>query len=392
MRLTLSFKLTTSLFYIKNKTLLVLLNFHIFFKIMDVLEQRIKEIEEEIAKTPKNKGTEKHLSKLKSKLALLKEQLKKKRSKGSSIGYQFAIKKEGDATVAMIGYPSVGKSSLLNLLTNAESQVADYAFTTLNVVPGMLYYNYTYIQLLDLPGIIGGAAYGKGRGKEVLSAARNADLLLLVADVKNYEEQFKNIENELYEAGFRINKEKPDIRVIKKDRGGLIVKVASYLDIREDDVKEIARDFNIYNAEIIIMKVENLEDVADAIIGNRKYVKAIYVINKVDLEKPKKCNDSDVICISTKTQEGIEELKQKIWDALGMLRIYTKKPGEKSDLSKPLIMKKPATIEKVMERLNIKGEFKYAKVWGKSVKHEGQRVGKKHELEDKDIVEIHVLL
>ncbi len=359
---------------------------------MDLLEKKIKEIEEEIAKTPKNKGTEKHLSKLKSKLALLKEQLKKKRSKGSRGGYHFAIKKEGNATVAMIGYPSVGKSSLLNILTNAESQVADYAFTTLNVIPGMLHYNDAYIQLLDLPGIIHQAAYGKGRGREVLSAARNADLLLLVADVRNYKEQFKNIEKELYEAGFRINKEEPEIRIIKKDRGGLIVKVAPYLNIKEEDVKELARDFNIHNAEIIITKAESLEDVADAIICNRKYIPALYIINKIDIEKPKDCTSNNVLCVSTKTQEGIENLKQRMWETLSLIRIYTKKPGEKPDFSRPLIMKKHVTIEEIMKKLNIKGEFKFARVWGKSVKHEGQRVGKEHKIEDKDIVEIHVKL
>ncbi|NPA38753.1 MAG: GTP-binding protein [Candidatus Nanohaloarchaeota archaeon] len=354
---------------------------------MDYLEQRIKEIEEEIAKTPKNKGTEKHLSKLKSKLAILKEQLQKKKTKSSGKpAYQFAVKKEGDATVAMVGYPSVGKSSLLNLLTNAESEVADYAFTTLNVVPGIMEYRGAKIQLLDLPGIIEGASYGKGRGREVLSAARNADLIMIVSDVDNYEKHFPQIEKELYEAGFRLNKQPPEVKITKKDRGGLIIKIAPSIPINEKDVKELATDFNLHNAEIIITRAESLEDIADALIGNRKYVKAIHVVNKSD--KLKTLPSSPYIFISVHTGQGIEKLKQEIWEKLELIRIYTKKPGEKPDLDHPLIMKKNSHIQDIKEKLKIKGEIKYARVWGESVKFPGQKVGKDHIVKDKDIVEI----
>lgn len=82
----------------------------------------------------------------------------------------------------MIGFPSVGKSSLLNQLCGTESEAAAYEFTTLTCIPGVLYINNAKMQLLDLPGIIEGAADGKGRGRQVIGVGKSADLILMVLD------------------------------------------------------------------------------------------------------------------------------------------------------------------------------------------------------------------
>src|SRR6056297_4235837 len=131
------------------------------------LEEEIESIREEIAETPYNKSTEAHIGRLKAKLAEKKEELEKKQQQGSGGGGGYAVQKTGDATVALVGFPSVGKSTLLNALTNADSEVGSYEFTTLTVNPGMLKYNGADIQLLDVPGLVEGAAGGVGGGKEV---------------------------------------------------------------------------------------------------------------------------------------------------------------------------------------------------------------------------------
>ncbi len=97
--------------------------------------------------------------------------------------------KSGDARVALIGFPSVGKSTLLSTVTTTESVVAAYEFTTLTCVPGVIQYEGAEIQLLDLPGIIEGAAQGKGRGRQVIAVARTADMVLMMLDATKGEVQ-----------------------------------------------------------------------------------------------------------------------------------------------------------------------------------------------------------
>ena len=120
------------------------------------IKERINELEERLSKTNVNKATQKSINFIKAQLAKLRDDLVRINTskKGGSGG--FGIKKSGDAQVAFIGFPSVGKSSLLNLLTegNTDSKVAAYDFTTLKAIPGMMTIEGASIQLIDLPGII----------------------------------------------------------------------------------------------------------------------------------------------------------------------------------------------------------------------------------------------
>jgi len=148
------------------------------------IPEKIKAIQDEMAKTQINKATEKHLGLLKAKIAKLKREQEDDVTKKSGMKQDgFDVRRSGDATVVFIGLPSVGKSTLLNKMTGANSTIGAFQFTTLTVVPGMMEYRGAKIQVLDLPGIIKGASTGKGLGKRILSVARTADLVLLVLDV-----------------------------------------------------------------------------------------------------------------------------------------------------------------------------------------------------------------
>eukprot|EP00879_Flechtneria_rotunda_P033230 GHRR01036782.1.p2 GENE.GHRR01036782.1~~GHRR01036782.1.p2 ORF type:complete len:173 (+),score=42.17 GHRR01036782.1:1519-2037(+) len=145
--------------------------------------QKIKEIEDEMARTQKNKATMGHLGMLKAKLAKLRrELLEPSKGGGGGGGDGFDVNKVGDARVGFVGFPSVGKSTLLTKLTGTFSEVAAYEFTTLTCVPGIVRYRGAKIQMLDLPGIIEGAKDGKGRGRQVISTARTCNLILIVLD------------------------------------------------------------------------------------------------------------------------------------------------------------------------------------------------------------------
>ncbi len=362
---------------------------------MDI-EAKIRELEEELRRTPYNKATQHHIGLLKAKIAKLKEQLEKREAKKGTSGKAFAVKKHGDATVVMLGPPSVGKSTLLNALTNAESEVGEYAFTTLQVIPGMLEYKGARIQLVDIPGIIGGAHAGRGRGREVLSVARIADLLLLMGETP---EQIEEIEKELYNAGIRINTNPPDVVIKKKDRGGIdVVFAVKQSELDERLVKDMLREYGYHNAEILIREYISIDQLIDVLRSNsRRYIRAIRVITKSD-----KLNESDrkrirekmpdVIFISAEKGEGLEELKEKIYQELGLIRVYTKKVGEEPKYDEPLILKKGAKVMDACKKIHkdFVKNFQFARIWGKSVKFPGQRVGLEHELKDGDVLELHI--
>jgi small GTP-binding protein len=157
-----------------------------------------------------NKATNYHLGLLKGKLARLRAQLLEPTGGGGGGGGAgFDVQKSGDARIALVGFPSVGKSTFLSKVTKTRSEVAAYAFTTLTAIPGVLEYGGAEIQLLDLPGIIEGASEGKGRGRQVISAAKTSDLILMVLDATKKAEQRALLEAELEAVGIRLNRDPP---------------------------------------------------------------------------------------------------------------------------------------------------------------------------------------
>jgi len=361
------------------------------------VDDEIQKLLDEIDKTPSNKATQGHLGKLKAKLAKLQEEKdmrKKKRSGTSTISY--AVKKTGDATAVLVGFPSVGKSTLINKITNADSKVAAYEFTTLDIIPGMLEYNGARIQILDIPGIIEDASFGKGFGKKVLSVARNANLILLVVDAARKPKlQIDILKKELHNIGVRFNQKKPDVLIETRPYGGIAINCALKLTkISEDMIKSIMGEYGLHNADILIKSDITPEELIDIITANRIYIPLIIVANKVDavsdISEVKKTIGEDCVFISADKLIGLEELKRKMFENLGIIRINLKQPGKPADMKQPLIMRKESTVMDVCEHIHkdLAKNFLAAHIWGKSVKFAGQQVGAKHIVQDADIVEI----
>ncbi|HID43384.1 MAG TPA: TGS domain-containing protein [Archaeoglobaceae archaeon] len=350
------------------------------------ISEQIKELEEEIRRTPYNKATEHHIGRLKAKLAKLRDDAEKQKSRKST---SISIKKEGDATVAIVGFPSVGKSTLLNSLTGAKSDTGVYNFTTLKPVPGMLHYKGAKIQLIDVPGVIEGASKGRGRGREVISAVRSADLILVMTDIFNID-QVDVIKKELYEAGIRMNEKPADISIKKKERGGIKITSTSPLSIDEQTIIGILREYRIHNADVLIRGEITVDSLIDSIIGNRVYIPAITVVNKIDLNNFDSEED-DIIPVSAEKKINLDVLVEEIYRKLDFIRVYLKPPSKRADMNEPLVMKRGAKVEDVCKKLHrdMLKKFRYARVWGKSVKFNGQRVGLDHVIEDEDILTIY---
>ncbi len=354
------------------------------------LQEKLAELEAELARTQKNKATEFHIGILKSKIAQIRRQLISPKKHGAGSG-GFDVKKSGDATVAIIGLPSVGKSTLLTKITKAESKIAAYAFTTLKCIPGIMEYKEAKIQILDLPGIIEGAKEGKGRGREVIAVARGADLILVLLDAA-HPQQYNLIVSELEGFGIRINKKPPNIIVKKTLRGGINIEhTVKLTKIGEREVMAVLNEYGYYSADVVFRQDAILDDLIDVIEGNRVYIPAIVVVNKIDLvDKNKVKLPVDFIPISAEKNFNIDLLKEAIHAKLNFIKIFTKRRGEKADLEEPLIVKRGITIGIVCDLLHrdLRKEFKFALVWGKSVKHPGQRLGLEHILQDGDILQI----
>ncbi len=360
------------------------------------IEEQIKEIEDEIARTPYNKKSQHHIGRLKAKLSRLKDNLEMRRSKGGK-GQGYSVKKSGHATVAIVGFPSVGKSTLLNKITNADSEVGAYQFTTLTVVPGEMEHRGAKIQMLDLPGLIKDASKGKGRGREVLSVVRSADLILLMIDV--FETSIEVLVQELRTANLRLNIRPPDIVVSRKNRGGIGVNFTTAKPSMDEDlVRDMMNEYGFINADIVIRESIDEDRLIDHISGNRIYVPAIVTVNKIDLVsdeylrqlKSRKLKGWKVVPVSAEKEIGLEELKDAVFDSLRLIRIYMKPQGKEADLVEPLVIKDGSDIGAVCDSIHrdFRRNFRYAQVWGRSARFPGQIVGLEHVVKDQDVVTI----
>ena len=363
------------------------------------LEEEIESIREEIAETPYNKSTEAHIGRLKAKLAEKKEKLQNQSSAGGGQGY--AVEKHGDATVALVGFPSVGKSTLINALTNAESETGSYEFTTLDVNPGMLQYRGANIQILDVPGLIEGAADGRGGGQEVLSVVRTADLAVFMLSVFEID-QYERLRQELYNNKIRLDTEPPSIHIRKRHKNGIQVNKSDSVGLDEQTIKDVLRENGYVNAEVTVRGGPSIDELIDGMMDNRIYIPSIVAVNKADLidesylptvYEDLRSHDIDpeeATFISAEKERGLEGLKERIYDTLGLVRIYMDKPGRGVDYDEPLMLREGATIGDALQKLGgeFEDRFRFARVSGSSAKHDDQQVGTDHALADEDVLRI----
>ena len=355
------------------------------------LTEKIADVEDEIASTKYNKATQHHIGKLKAKMAQLREQVIAASSGPKGSGY--SVRKAGDATVALVGLPSVGKSTLLNSLTAAESETAAYAFTTLDVIPGVLKHRDAIIQLLDLPGLIEGAARGAGRGREVLSVIRAADLVLHIVDA--CESAPHVILKELEDAGLRLDGRPPNGSIARMGQGGIEVISTVEQDLEDEAIKVVAREYGVVNAQIVLREYIDLDDLIDLLAGSRVYVPSLTVLTKVDLASKKQLARARELCpgaieIAPPTGEGLDDLCDAIYARLDFISVFMKPQGQAADMEEPLVVRRGTNIAEICQALHrdFRRKFRYALVTGPSAKFPGQTVGLGHRVADGDVVSI----
>lgn len=361
------------------------------------IPEKIRVLEQLISAIPAHKGTENIRKQLRRRLAELRRELEeRKRKRVKSSSGKFAIKKEGAGQVVILGDTKSGKSSFLASLTNAKPKISDSPFTTKIPVPGMMVYEDVQIQLVETPAIFPQAPWLS----QVLSLARNADALILLVDLsRNPLSQLKFLVECLRDARISLKKPKVRIDIERRSSGGIqVLSTGKFIDCSLDDIRRLFRDYGINNAVVRIWGDVSLSDLEDYVGLNIVYKPSIIVGNKYDIDVAKKNylklrrlleDKVKIIPFSAKLKFNDELLKREIFNLLGIIRVYTKEVnGPVAD--KPLVVPIGTRVIDVAKMIHSRlyKEFKYARVWGKSVKFDGQKVGRNHILHDGDIVEI----
>ena len=307
------------------------------------IPDKIRALEAMLSIMPKHKGTDKLRAELRSKIAKLTDEAQKAHA-ASRRGFSHYVYKEGAGQVALVGLPNVGKSQLVGALTNAKPEVADYPFTTHYAIPGMMPFENIQIQLVDLPSVTDVNAQSW-----LPMVLKNADFLLIMVD------QGDDCMGQMEMIGHRL--EQMGIRPV--GRSG-----------------DVATD-------------EGLTEKKALIVANKSDLAATGA-DYAELESQYE-GEFPTISLSATQGSGLEELKRKLFEVLDVIRVYTKSPGQKPNLTQPVILRSMSTVADAAEAIHkdFRDKLKHAQVWG-SGKFDGQMVKRDHVLKDGDIIEFRI--
>jgi len=299
-------------------------------------QEKLVYLQQMLSIVPKHKGTEKLQAELKTKIKKLKDTIaKQKKSKGAG-GTWYQVEKQGAGQAVLVGLASSGKSTLMNALTNAHAQVGDYPFTTQLPQVGMMEFENTKIQIVDTPPL-----YDESP-PWLFGLYRNGDFLLIVLDGEgDVVEDFETIQSAL-------------------DDKNIFIREHEFGDIKK--------------ALIVLNKCDRQEKFS---------VKELFTAQYGD--------DFSVVTVSAFDAKGIDVLRRKIFEALNIIRVYTKKIGEPVVKDEPVVLRNGATVIDAAEHIHkdFKKNLKYARLWNE-LGYSGQRVEKNHVLADEDVLEFHV--
>jgi len=368
-------------------------------------KERLQRMEEFLSLVPKHKGTLKLRGQIKKKIAILRKEIEeKKRRKTGKGGPKFFIEKEGAAQIALIGLTNVGRSGLLAAVTNAKVEVSPNPYTTREPIPGIMNYEDVQFQIVEAPALMEGSADGRAWGLQTLALARNADGLILMVDLSQDPiEQLALIFDEMEKARILFTEPKAHIEIERKHMGaGLrIILVGNLVDSSLRDVEKLLKSYRITDGIVKISGEATLDEIEDAIFESTVYKPAVIVANKLDL-KGSEANlklleayvDSRllILAVSCEQRYGLDRLGAVLFEALSVIRVYTKEPHEREFSKKPFILRKNATVYDLAKNIHsdFGKQFSFAKVWAKRLIFSPQKVGSGFVLEDGDIVEIHV--
>lgn len=313
------------------------------YKEAETLSEKIACLEELISTIPKHKGTDKLRADFRRRLSKLKAAAQSKKRTGRRDS-AYHIEREGAGQVVVIGPTNVGKSALVDTLTNASPEVSEVPYTTWKPTPGMMPVDDIQVQLVDTPPL--DRDFVEPELRELI---KRADLILLV------------------------------------------------VDLTTDPVQQLA------DMAATLLKYRILPaHMQDRAAANRflRLVPVIVVVNKYDDEQSAEVyeiflelleEDWPLIPVSAVTGRNLERLKRAVFEKLDIIRVYSKAPGKEPDLDAPFVMKKGSTVAEFARKVHqdFYKNLKSARLWG-GADFDGQLVGRDHVLQDGDVVELRI--
>jgi ribosome-interacting GTPase 1 len=366
-------------------------------------ETRLKLMGEFLSLVPKHKGTDKMCAQVKRQMAQLREEIedKKKAAKRRS-GPSYFVEKAGAAQVVVVGPTNAGRSSILKAVTNSSVEPAPWPFSTRVPTPGMLPYKDIQFQLVEAPPIVEGSSEGKSDGFQVLSAARNSDAIIIVVDLTDDPGgNILMVVRELENSRVLTAEPQGEVEVTRRGHGSDIQFIwEGELDgCTTDDIAALLREYKIRSAMVRVRGRVTLDIVEDAMFGNAVYRPTLVIANKADLSSDPAVVESvrasaaplEVMVVSAENPGELREvLGAKLFDLLGIVRVYTKQPGKKAAVA-PIVGRQGMTVGDLAKTIHsdFYERFKYARVTGPSAKFESGRKGIGHTLMDGDVVQFH---
>ena len=369
------------------------------------IEEQITHLERFVAVVVKHKGVENHLRMAKQKLKRLKATQDKMRQAKKGTGERWLVPKGEDAQIAIIGTVNSGKSSVLNSLAKSDSaaKVGAYPFTTVKPEVGSTTARGARLQLVELPAVVEGSIRGEMSGKLVLAGIRNADCVILTIDLsQDPVNQLELILKELSIGKIRLNTERPLVSIEKVGSGNIqIFNSHHYEGKGTDEILEIMRTKGYMNVIVRFHGPTSIDQFFDALDYTISYLPAIIFATKGDM-KGSKSNFSvlqnyiseenlqlELIPVSSANKEGFDEIEEEIFGKLNKIRVFTR--NNVGDIAeRPIILESGSTIENAIEVLSKKmlRFFRFARIWGKSAKFDGEKVGLDRILEDGDVIQV----
>lgn len=306
-------------------------------------QERVECLERMLQLIPKHKGTEKLQADLKSKLKEARAEVQTEKH-APKVGRAFRFPRQGAGQVVLLGGPNSGKSRILKELTHAEPEVAPYPFTTREPLPGMMPWEDVTVQLIDAPPIT--ASHVE---PYMTNIVRTADLALLCFDGSS--------------------DDAPD------DATAVLDQLRQRKTVLASATGFDEEDFSIVRINTLLAVTRGDDPGCDDRLAFFREMTPI---------------ELETLRVELDRSESREELRNRIYQKLDVIRVYTKPPGKPADYTAPYTIRRGGTVEDLATQVHreLAEKLKYAKIWGTGV-IDGQSVGREHRLHDRDLVELH---